>query len=131
MSSNDSDTSQILPREPIFSIGDTVYYDKNEIGIITDVEDCTNGKRRYRINYCQDKDLNTGPRGGNGPIWKEGYPKPVTEPSDVLFVAALKERSHIAELKKQLAEAESNFSALKKAREILLQTSLCRQEKRR
>jgi hypothetical protein len=103
-----------------YAIGDFVYYEEGHaIGMITDANRRDDGRMHYRIDYCQDKDLSTGPRGGNGPIWQEGYPQPVTEPQDVLFVAAMKERYRIADLKKALSEAVANFSALEKARELL------------
>lgn len=103
-----------------YAIGDFVYSDAGGgIGVITDANCGDDGKMYYRINYCQGKDLASGVSGGNGPIWRDGYPKQVTEPRDVLFVAAMKEKFRIANLKKSLADAESNFSALKRARELL------------
>ena len=98
----------------LFTVGDFVYYRDGEIGQITHADN--NG---YRINYCQGKDLVSGCRGGNGPIFQEGYPKPVTEPADVLFVRAMKERDLINALSRQLKKAEANFEALKTARELL------------
>lgn len=102
-----------------YAIGEFVYHDEGEIGLITDENCGDDGRMRYRINYCQGKSLATGVSGGNGPIWRDGYPQPVTEPKDVLFAAAMKEKFRIAGLQKALAEAESNLSALKRARDLL------------
>jgi hypothetical protein len=95
-----------------------VYYDVGEIGKITHVG-YEAGKVSYRIDYCQGKDLSTGPRGGNGPVWREGFPKPITEPTDVLFVAAMKERCRIQALTKDLGKAEKNFESLKHSIELI------------
>ena len=101
-----------------FKVGDAVYYGENEIGILTDIPD-KDGNGKYRINYCQDKDLATGPLGGNGPVWQSGYPRPVTAPCDVLFVHALNEKNRIREIEKELEAARDNFKALAKARNFL------------
>lgn len=106
--------------KPEFQVGDFVYYAKDSIGQITDVVLGNNGDiHHYRVDYCQSKDPDEGVCGGNGPIWKIGFPKKVTEPVDVLFVAAVKERSEADRLRKKLAIAEDNFKALKRAVNIL------------
>ena len=108
------------PRPDVqFSIGDFVYYQAGEIGKITDVSTFEDGVVNYRIDYCQGKDLSTGPRGGNGPVWVKGYPKPITEPVDVLFVAAMKERYRIDALTKDLEQSKTNFRSLKHSIELL------------
>lgn len=103
----------------VFKVGDFVYSDPGSIGILTDIPDSgrTGG---YRINHCQGKDLESGPRGGNSPVFKEGYPKTIGEPADVLFVAAMKHKFKIAELESLLSVAKRDFSALKLSRQIIL-----------
>ena len=104
---------------PTFKVGEYVYYEKGRsIGKISDIIEGENGPS-YRINYCQFKDPDRGTCGGNGPIWREGYPQYVTEASDVLFVAAMKEADEIKRLRMDLEQAERNYSALKRARGIL------------
>ena len=104
---------------PTFKVGDYVYYEKGRsIGKISDILEGEN-EPSYRINYCQFKDPDRGTCGGNGPIWREGYPQYVTEASDVLFVAAMKEADEIKRLKMDLEQAERNYSALKRSRGIL------------
>ena len=98
-----------------FRIGDAVYYNKGtEIGIITDADKLDDGSISYRIDYCQDKDLETGRRGGNGPIWRKGYPKPVTEPADILFVFGVKELERARFLEHHLKIANENLIAIKR-----------------
>lgn len=103
-----------------FNIGDFVYIsDGNDIGQVTDVNERHGGGWNYRVNYCQFKDPDRGIVGGNGPVFREGYPKKVTEPIDVLFVAARKERAEIERLRSKVESAENNFEVLKKALNIL------------
>lgn len=129
---DDKKTDQTKPEEsagkvpvnalviPEFNVNDFVYHDSgNSVGQISDIHKNNDGDYRYRINYCQFKDADRGTCGGNGPIFKKGYPVKVTEPVDVLFVAAMKERIEIKRLKNELKNAESNFAALKKSQEIL------------
>jgi hypothetical protein len=101
-----------------FAVGDFCYYDGGEIGRITHVS-LEGGKHSYRIDYCQGKDLLSGPRGGNGPVWREGFPKPVTETVDVLFVAAMKERYRMHALIKDLDQSKTNFKSLKHSIELI------------
>ena len=103
-----------------FKVGDFVYYEESDdIGQITDVDSefC-----HYRINYCQFKDPDRGTSGGNGPVFREGYPKPVTKLPDVLFVFAMKEREKIKSLESSLKEANKNFTAIKLARKLIMNT---------
>ena len=105
-----------------FNKGDYVYYSKGEIGRISDAnhDESIDPTCRYRVDYCQGKDLITGARGGNGPIWREGYPKQISEPDDILFVSAMKQKELITGLKKQLKIHEGYFEALKIARQVLI-----------
>lgn len=103
-----------------FDVGDFVYIDfKNSIGQISDINMQDDGNLNYQVYYCQGKDPDKGVIGGNGPIFMEGYPKKITNPSDILFVVAMKERAKIKNLKIELILAEDNFKALKIARNIL------------
>jgi len=104
-----------------FKVGDYVYYDSggDGIGQISNVHESDDGVSHYRINYCQFKDPDRGISGGNGPIWRDGFPKPVTKPTDILFVAAMKEMDKIKSLEIELKETKDNFSALKRARELI------------
>lgn len=106
------------PAAPCYALGEAVYYNESkEIGIITD-KALRGGQWEYRINYCQGKDL-TGPRGGNGPVWREGYPQPVTDPSDILYVKALQLTMRSRTLKRELESIESDIAAVVRARTLL------------
>jgi len=102
-----------------FKVGDFVYFSPNEIGRITHIGNENKDNISYQIDYCQGKDLDSGCRGGNGPIFREGFPKQITEPADVLFVRAMKEKLLIEKLSRELKQAEANFNALKRARELV------------
>ena len=115
-----SGSTEALLLCPEFDVGDFVYIDNSDdVGQISDVHQRDSGKHGYRVSYCQFKDPDRGTCGGNGPVWVEGYPKPVTEPADVLFVAAMKESEKIKLLKRELKNAEINFADLKRAKCIL------------
>lgn len=98
-----------------FNIGDYVYYSGTNIGKITDKREVEIGtsKYSYRIDYCQNKDIETGPSGGNGPIWVEGYPKRVTEFTDILIIRAFESRDRIKRLESLLRKEQKIFNSLK------------------
>lgn len=101
-----------------FKVGDAVYYcgDENgyEIGFITDVT--YNGAVwNYRIDYCQHKDMDRPRLGGNGSVFRPGFPKPVTKAADIIFVKGAAVSQRIKTLKRDLAYAEHDLAALKRA----------------
>ena len=101
-----------------FEVGDFVYIDESkDIGIVTDVR--PEMADPYRVDYCQNKDPLSPRRGGNGPVWRKGYPQEVTDPADVVFVHAARTQFRIAELKKKLGYEELCFDSLQRAHRLL------------
>jgi hypothetical protein len=100
-----------------FNLGDFVYHESGEIGQITDITD--NGNLHYRISYCQFKDIDRGTCGGNRPIFKEGYPKKVTNCNDILFVEGVKLLGKIKETEKELLDLKVKFNAIKTTRNTI------------
>lgn len=101
-----------------FKVGEYVYYQERGIGRLSDTPD---EGHRYRIDYCQGMDLNSGPRGGNGPITSNGYPKKITrnsKASDYLFVKGMALKDEIGKLETILEARRVQFEAVKIARDL-------------
>jgi len=118
-----------------FSKGDFVYINRsNDIGQISDVHDPEEegAAYTYRVNYCQSKDPGVGTRGGNGPVFVEGYPQEITETEDIIFVMAVNQSRKIRQLSTQVAMAEGNRDALVKVYRMMVPepklAALCEEE---
>jgi hypothetical protein len=104
--------------EPEFQVGDLVYHSRTGIGEISDVY-FKDGEYSYRVNYCQF--LKMTPQGGNGGVWRKGYPRPVEgDAADELYVQAFYLNRECERMEKRLRAMKIDLDAMKRAREILL-----------
>lgn len=59
-----------------FEIGDYVFYAENSVGRVCYVKD-----NIYSVEYLNIGLRELRPGGGSGGVWREGYPKPITDPA--------------------------------------------------
>lgn len=107
--------------EPIqeFAINEIVYYEDGGLGLISTAM-LRDGKWCYYVDYFnRNQAIGEMPCGGNGPVFRDGFPKKVEDPRGRLFLAGYQAAVDLRRATDAVAKAKADLEAIRRSAELI------------